>query len=146
MCYVVVLYCELELLHGLLLVWLCFLWKNNRLAGIFTERDVHLSVIGNDAVLTQPVSAHMTCNPVCVGTQDSVQQVLLLMHRGGYRQIPILDAGGDRSQAVSATRISLNTWSITSPHMCSTCHRTLSRLHGHRKVTWSPTSVLSHRG
>jgi CBS domain-containing protein len=68
--------------------------EDQRLAGIFTERDVFLSVLGNDAVLTQPVSVHMTADPVCVGVDDPVRQVLLLMHQGGYRQIPIVDATG----------------------------------------------------
>lgn len=69
--------------------------KNNRLAGIFTERDLLLSVIGNDAILTQPVSEHMTPDPVCVDTIDTVSQALILMHQGGYRQIPIMDARGE---------------------------------------------------
>ena len=75
--------------HGYALVT-----ANNRLSGIFTERDVLLSVFGNDAVLAQPVSEHMTPDPVCVGAKDPVRQVVLLMHRGGYRQIPIVDATG----------------------------------------------------
>ena len=69
--------------------------NNNRLAGIFTERDLLLSVIGNDAILTQPVSEHMTPDPVCVDMHETVSQVLLLMHQGGYRQIPIVDAKGE---------------------------------------------------
>ena len=67
---------------------------NNRLSGIFPERDVLLSVFGHDAVLAQPVAAHMTPDPVCVNATDPVRQVVLLMHQGGYRQIPIVDAGG----------------------------------------------------
>ncbi|MFC1772314.1 cyclic nucleotide-binding/CBS domain-containing protein [Pseudomonadota bacterium] len=65
--------------------------EKSRLTGIFTERDVFLSVLGNDAVLAQPVSEHMTPDPVCVGAKDPVRQVVLLMHQGGYRQIPIVD-------------------------------------------------------
>ncbi|MDH3871698.1 MAG: CBS domain-containing protein [Gammaproteobacteria bacterium] len=68
--------------------------EDNRLAGIFTERDVFLSVLGNDEVLTRPVSGHMSPDPVCVGAEDPVRQVVLLMHQGGYRQIPIVDAAG----------------------------------------------------
>lgn len=68
--------------------------ENSRLAGIFTERDVFLSVLGNDAVLAQPVSGHMSPDPVCVVAGDPVREVLLLMHQGGYRQIPIVDATG----------------------------------------------------
>jgi len=70
------------------------LTENNRLTGIFTERDVFLSVLGNDAVLSQPISEHMTPDPVCVGAKDAVRQAVLLMHQGGYRQIPIVDATG----------------------------------------------------
>ena len=68
--------------------------EDNRLAGIFTERDVFLSVLGNDEVLTRPVAGYMTPDPVCVGAEDPVRQVVLLMHQGGYRQIPIVDAAG----------------------------------------------------
>jgi len=75
--------------HGCALVT-----EDKRLAGIFTERDVLLSVLGHDAVLAQPVSGHMTPDPVCVGTKDPVRKVLLLMYQGGYRHIPIVDATG----------------------------------------------------
>ena len=68
--------------------------QNNRLSGIFTERDVMLSVLGNDAILAQPVSGYMSPDPVCVGAKDPVRQVVMLMHQGGYRQIPIVDASG----------------------------------------------------
>jgi CBS domain-containing protein len=68
--------------------------KNNRLAGIFTERDVLLSVLGHAAVLAQPVSRYMTADPVCVDASDPVRQVLMLMYQGGYRHIPIVDAAG----------------------------------------------------
>ena len=67
---------------------------NNRLVGIFTERDVLLSVLGNDTVLSQPVSRYMTPDPVCVAANDPVRQVLLLMYQGGYRHIPVVDAAG----------------------------------------------------
>ena len=68
--------------------------QNDRLAGIFTERDVFLSVLGHDAVLDRPVAEYMSPDPVCVAAEDPVHKVLLLMHQGGHRQIPILDATG----------------------------------------------------
>jgi signal-transduction protein with cAMP-binding, CBS, and nucleotidyltransferase domain len=68
--------------------------SNNRLTGIFTERDVFLSVLGNDAALDQPVAEQMTLDPVSVGAAEPVRQVILLMHRRGYRQIPITDDAG----------------------------------------------------
>jgi CBS domain-containing protein len=68
--------------------------SGGRLAGIFTERDVFLSVLGNDAMLQQPVSALMSPEPVCVSGTDPVWRVVTLMHEGGYRQIPVVDADG----------------------------------------------------
>ena len=77
------------------------LTKNNRLAGIFTERDVFLSVLGHDAVLAQPVAEHMSPDPVCVGAEDPVRKVVLLMHQGGYRHIPVVDTAGQVAGCVS---------------------------------------------
>ncbi|MGB5427074.1 MAG: CBS domain-containing protein [Gammaproteobacteria bacterium] len=68
--------------------------KNSRLVGIFTERDVFLSVLGHDDVLMLPVSGYMSPHPVCVAAEDLVHKALLLMHQGGHRQIPIVDASG----------------------------------------------------
>ena len=68
--------------------------ESNRLAGIFTERDVFLSVLGHDDVLVRPVSRYMSPDPVCVAAEDPVHKALLLMHQGGHRKIPIVDATG----------------------------------------------------
>jgi CBS domain-containing protein len=62
-----------------------------RLAGIFTERDVFLSVLGNDTVLGEPVAALMTANPSRVNGSDPVWRVIYMMHTGGYRQVPVVD-------------------------------------------------------
>ena len=75
--------------------------KNNRLTGIFTERDILVSVLGHDAVLAQPVSGHMTPDPVCVGAEDPIRQVVLLMHQGGCRHIPVVDAAGQIAGCVA---------------------------------------------
>ncbi len=63
----------------------------DQLAGIFTERDVLLSVLEEDHVLQQPVSRLMTPEPVCVHAADTVWRVVRLMHEGGFRQIPVVD-------------------------------------------------------
>lgn len=65
-----------------------------RLAGIFTERDVFLSVLGNDDALQQPISMLMSPEPVCVAGTDPVWRVVTLMHEGGHRQIPVVDEAG----------------------------------------------------
>ena len=63
----------------------------DKLVGIFTERDVLLSVLDEDEVLQQPVSKLMTPTPVCVHALDTVWRVVGLMHEGGFRQIPVVD-------------------------------------------------------
>jgi len=66
----------------------------HRLAGIFTERDVFLSVLGDTAALSQPVSGIMARDPVSVAEDDPVWQVIVSMHEGGFRQVPVLDGQG----------------------------------------------------
>lgn len=63
----------------------------DKLAGIFTERDVLLSVLDENEVLQQPVVKLMTPAPVCVHARDTVWRVISLMHEGGFRQIPVVD-------------------------------------------------------
>jgi len=63
-----------------------------RLAGIFTERDVFLSVLDNDTVLGEPVAAYMTADPGRVNGDDPVWRVIHMMHAGGYRQVPVVDS------------------------------------------------------
>jgi len=64
---------------------------DDKLAGIFTERDVLLSVLEENEVLQQPVSKLMTPSPVCVHALETVWRVVSLMHEGGFRQIPVVD-------------------------------------------------------
>ena len=63
----------------------------DKLTGIFTERDVLLSVLEEDDVLHQSVSTLMAAEPVCVSATDTVWRVVSLMHEGGFRQIPVVD-------------------------------------------------------
>jgi len=68
---------------------------NGRLNGIFTERDVFLRVLGNVPVLQEPVARYMTAAPARVYGDDPVWRVIVMMHEGGYRQLPVVD-GDDR--------------------------------------------------
>jgi CBS domain-containing protein len=78
--------------HGL---GYALLETDGRLAGIFTERDVFLSVLGNAAVLEEPVARYMTADPARVRAGDPVWCAVVMMHTGGYRQVPVVD-GEDR--------------------------------------------------
>ena len=73
----------------------------DKLAGIFTERDVLLSVLEEDDVLQQPVSTLMATEPVCVSATDTVWRVVSLMHEGGFRQIPVVD---DQQRVLACVR------------------------------------------
>lgn len=66
--------------------------RDDRLAGIFTERDVFLSVVENTEMLSQPVSEHMTVQPTCLSETDPVWQAVIRMHQGGFRQLPVVDS------------------------------------------------------
>ena len=67
---------------------------DDRLVGIFTERDVLQRVVGVPGVTGQPVADWMTANPDTVTVNDPIRKALRLMQRGGYRNVPIVDASG----------------------------------------------------
>jgi CBS domain-containing protein len=65
--------------------------RKGRLAGIFTERDVFLTILGNTSSLQEPVADFMTASPARVTGNDPVWRVVVMMHEGGYRQVPVVD-------------------------------------------------------
>ena len=67
------------------------LTRGGKLAGIFTERDLVLRVVGVEGALDQPVSDWMTPDPDRVRQQDPVATALRLMRRRGYRNVPVVD-------------------------------------------------------
>lgn len=66
--------------------------ENDKLVGIFTERDVLRKVVqpGLDAKKTA-VSEVMTRNPETLTEKDKMAFALNKMHVGGYRHIPIVE-------------------------------------------------------
>jgi len=65
-----------------------------RLAGIFTERDILLQVLGEAGVLERPASDLMTANPSVVAETDSIEQAVEIMNRAGFRHVPVQAADG----------------------------------------------------
>jgi CBS domain-containing protein len=65
-----------------------------RLAGIFTERDLIVQVLGRGISMTAPVAEHMSPDPTTVRLDDPVHVVLARMNEGGFRHIPVVDAEG----------------------------------------------------
>lgn len=76
--------------------------KNQKLVGIFTERDAVFRVIaqGRDAQTTR-LNEVMTAAPITIDPDKSFGYALLLMHEKGFRHMPVLD-GGDLVGIVSA--------------------------------------------
>ncbi len=68
--------------------------EGGRLTGIFTERDA-LAVMADDLTdLNWPIGRIMTAPPVALSEKDTVARAITRMARGGYRRLPIVDAGG----------------------------------------------------
>ncbi|MGH2408121.1 MAG: CBS domain-containing protein [Candidatus Limnocylindrales bacterium] len=64
------------------------------LAGILTERDILMKVLGHDVDMAAPVDDFMTASPDTMTPDDTVGEALALMDRGGYRHVPLVDAQG----------------------------------------------------
>ena len=77
------------------------LTSEGKLAGIFTERDLVLRVVGVEGALDQPVSDVMTPDPDRVGHKDPLATAVRLMRRRGYRNVPVVD---DAGQVVGCVR------------------------------------------
>jgi CBS domain-containing protein len=66
--------------------------ENDKLVGIFTERDVLLKVIGTGLDLATPVESLMTGDPEVLRLQDGIVFALNKMSVGGFRHVPLVDA------------------------------------------------------
>ena len=70
------------------------LTREGRLAGVFTERDVVTRVAGVEGALDRPVAEVMTPDPDHVRRGDRLLTAVRLMHRRGYRHVPVVDDDG----------------------------------------------------
>ena len=68
--------------------------ENERLVGIFTERDAVFRVIarGRDAQTTRLADV-MTTGPQTVDPDKSFGYALLMMHENGFRHVPVIENG-----------------------------------------------------
>jgi CBS domain-containing protein len=70
------------------------LTREDRLVGIFTERDVVARVVGVHGVLDGPVAEVMTSDPEHIRRGDRLSTAVRLMRRRGYRHVPVVDDEG----------------------------------------------------
>jgi CBS domain-containing protein len=79
--------------------------KDERVVGIFTERDLMRRVLAAGLPLTTPVSACMTPDPVFVDEKESIRAAVRRMEEGGYRHLPVIGETGKPVGILSVKRI-----------------------------------------
>jgi CBS domain-containing protein len=67
--------------------------QQGRIVGIFTERDLIAKVVGEEVDMNAPVSGHMTTTVETLSTEATIGDVVELMNRKGYRNIPLVRDG-----------------------------------------------------
>jgi CBS domain-containing protein len=78
---------------------------NDKLVGVFTERDLMRRVLAAGRSLGEPVASHMTPNPVTVNPKEPIGAAVRLMEEGGYRHLPVVDEAGRPVGVLSVKRI-----------------------------------------
>lgn len=68
--------------------------ENQKLAGIFTERDVITKVAGGSVDRSRAVREFMTPQPKTLHPEDSFASAIQVMDKGCYRDIPLVDQEG----------------------------------------------------
>lgn len=68
--------------------------RDNRVAGIFTERDA-LRLMASEADFDQTIESVMQTSVVTVEYDESVHEAIARMLKGGYRRLPVLNDTGE---------------------------------------------------
>jgi CBS domain-containing protein len=66
--------------------------EDSRLEGVLTERDV-LRAVARGQIEGAMVGDFMTRNPETIEPGESTEQAAVLMIHGGFRHLPVVDAG-----------------------------------------------------
>ena len=76
--------------------------EDEKLVGVFSERDVLRKVVGADVDIDLTnIASLMTRNPECLRREDQLVYALHQMSMGGYRHIPLVDEDGVPTAVVS---------------------------------------------
>ena len=67
--------------------------ENNKLVGVFTERDL-LRWLAEDRALDSPVSGAMTPDPKTVTPDETLLDCIGFLDQGGYRRLPVVQQDG----------------------------------------------------
>jgi CBS domain-containing protein len=79
--------------------------SDQRVVGIFTERDLLRRVLAAEKPLTTPVGECMTPDPVTVHPKEPIGAAVRRMEEGGYRHLPVVDEAGRPVGMLSVKRI-----------------------------------------
>jgi CBS domain-containing protein len=77
----------------------------DRLAGLFTERDLMTRILALGKPLTLPISEVMTPEPITVLPKDPIRIAIRKMKSGGHRHLPVVDDAGRAVGMISAKGI-----------------------------------------
>jgi CBS domain-containing protein len=77
----------------------------NRIAGVFTERDILYKLTGEGADFSRPVDTAMTPDPHTLKPEDRVSDAIRMMTEQSYRHIPLVDDDGHFAGFVTARDI-----------------------------------------
>ncbi|KAL2020320.1 hypothetical protein VTK56DRAFT_8548 [Thermocarpiscus australiensis] len=78
---------------------------DDRIAGIFTAKDLAFRVVGAGLKAnTVTIAEIMTKNPLCARTDTSATDALDLMVRKGFRHLPVMDENQDISGVLDITK------------------------------------------
>lgn len=62
--------------------------------GILSERDIVRAVgLHGGEALSEPVSRHMTADPITVGEEVGIDELMQLMTTGRFRHLPVVEGG-----------------------------------------------------
>jgi len=78
---------------------------DERLVGIFTERDVLNKMLGTPVDLTDRVETLMTRDPRVLTPDDTLGEAIRLMTERGYRHVPLCDRNGKQAGMITARDI-----------------------------------------
>jgi CBS domain-containing protein len=68
---------------------------SGRLTGVLTERDIFGRIVGGDVDLSLPVESLMTAEPRTLDLDQTIREAIELMQTGRYRNVPLVDGGGE---------------------------------------------------
>jgi CBS domain-containing protein len=79
--------------------------RQDRLVGIFTERDLMRRILARGKPLTIALADCMTPNPAIIGPKESIAAAIQRMETGGYRHLPVVDEAGRPLGVLSVKQI-----------------------------------------